>query len=128
MTAQPTEWITDNAAWVAASPRLSVLIPFMRDDPTGLLAALDREALPVEVILLDDGSGDPALAARVGEALEATGLPARFVRLTANEGRSKGRNRLSQRSRYRAPLGTESRLASKHKVSLNHRLRRPLAG
>lgn len=99
MTAQPTEWITDNAAWVAASPRLSVLIPFMRDDPTGLLAALDREALPVEVIVLDDGSGDPALAARVGEAVEATGLPARFVRLTANEGRSKGRNRLARHAR-----------------------------
>ena len=99
MTAQPTERITDNAAWVAASPRLSVLIPFMRDDPTGLLAALDREALPVEVIVLDDGSGDPALAARVGEAVEATGLPARFVRLTANEGRSKGRNRLARHAR-----------------------------
>lgn len=99
MTAQPTEWITDNAAWTGARPRLSVLIPFMRDDPTGLLAALDREVLPVEVIVLDDGSGDPALAARVGEAVEAMRLPARFARLAANEGRAKGRNRLTRHAR-----------------------------
>jgi glycosyltransferase involved in cell wall biosynthesis len=99
MTAQPSEWITDNAAWAGASPRLSVLIPFMRDDPTGLLVALDREAQPVEVVVLDDGSGDPALAARVGEAVEAMRLPARFVRLAANEGRSRGRNRLTRHAR-----------------------------
>jgi glycosyltransferase involved in cell wall biosynthesis len=99
MTAQPTEWIIDNAAWASASPRLSVLVPFMRDDPTGLLAALDREALPVEVVVLDDGSGDPALAAKVGEAVETMRLPARFVRLAANEGRSKGRNRLARHAR-----------------------------
>lgn len=99
MTAQPSEWITDNAAWPAARARLSVLIPFMRDDPSALLAALDRETLPVEVIVLDDGSGDPDLAARVGEAVEAMRLPARFVRLAANEGRSRGRNRLARHAR-----------------------------
>lgn len=99
MTARPSEWITDNAAWTGLAPRLSVLIPFMRDDPTGLLAALDREALPVEVIVLDDGSGDAALATRVGEAVEAMRLPARFVRLAANEGRAKGRNRLARHAR-----------------------------
>lgn len=99
MTARPGEWIIDNAAWTGARPRLSVLIPFMRDDPAGLLAALDREALPVEVVVLDDGSGDAALATRVGEAVEAMRLPARFVRLGANEGRSKGRNRLARHAR-----------------------------
>ena len=99
MTARPSEWTTDNAAWTGAAPRLSVLIPFMRDDPVGLLAALDREALPVEIIVLDDGSGDAALATRVGEAVDAMRLPARFVRLAANEGRSKGRNRLARHAR-----------------------------
>jgi glycosyltransferase involved in cell wall biosynthesis len=99
MTALPTEWITDNRAWTGAEPRLSVLIPFMRDDPTNLLLALDREAVAVEVIVLDDGSGDPALATKVGEAVDAMRLPARFVRLPANEGRSKGRNRLARHAR-----------------------------
>jgi glycosyltransferase involved in cell wall biosynthesis len=93
------EWIVDNAAWTTAAPRLSVLIPFKGDDPTGLLAALDREALPVEIVVLDDGSGDPDLAARVGEAVEGQRLPARFVRLAANEGRARGRNRLSRHAR-----------------------------
>ena len=99
MTDQPREWTTDNAAWTRASPRLSVLIPFMRDDPVALLTALDRESVNVEVIVLDDGSGDPALAGRVGEAIEAMRLPARFVRLAANEGRAKGRNRLTRHAR-----------------------------
>ena len=37
----------DNAAWAQARPepsRLSVLIPFFRDDPSDLIRALDREA------------------------------------------------------------------------------------
>ncbi len=99
MTAPVSEFITDNAAWAGVTPRLSVLIPFMRDDPTRLLAALDREKQPVEIIVLDDGSGDPDLAAKVGAAVEALRLPARFVRLAANEGRSKGRNRLTRHAR-----------------------------
>lgn len=36
--------IHDNAAWAGATPTLSVLIPFLRDDPTDLLGQLDREA------------------------------------------------------------------------------------
>jgi glycosyltransferase involved in cell wall biosynthesis len=99
MTALTTEWTSDNAAWTGATPRLSVLIPFMNDDPTRLLAALDRETAPVEVVVLDDGSGDPVIANRVGEAVDALRLPARFVRLAANEGRSKGRNRLARHAR-----------------------------
>lgn len=99
MTAPVSDWILDNAAWTGATPRLSVLIPFMRDDPTPLLWALDRETQPVEVVLLDDGSGDPGLATRVSDAVGALRLPARFVRLSANEGRSKGRNRLARHAR-----------------------------
>lgn len=99
MTAPVAEWTTDNPAWTGATPRLSVLIPFMRDDPTPLLRALDREIQPVEIVLLDDGSGDPGLATRVSDAVGALRLPARFVRLAVNEGRSKGRNRLARHAR-----------------------------
>ncbi|MGA0600621.1 glycosyltransferase [Caulobacter sp. KR2-114] len=91
--------IQDNAAWAGAQPVLSVLIPFMRDDPTALLRALDGPDGAAEIVVLDDGTGDDALAARVAETVTALRRPARFVRLLANEGRSKGRNRLAANAR-----------------------------
>ena len=91
--------LTDNAAWSGAAPKLSVLIPCFRDDPTRLLAALDRVSSDVEVVVLDDGSGDAALAERIASAVRQLALPARFVRLEANEGRSRGRNRLANAAR-----------------------------
>ncbi len=93
--------IIDNTAWDSAEARLSVLIPFFRDDPSQLLAALDQEGAPAEIVVLDDGSGDAALAARVAEAVQALAMPARFVRLAANEGRAAGRNRLAAEARGR---------------------------
>jgi len=100
--------ITDNAGWTDAPPKLSVLIPFFRDDPTQLLAALDRSEAPVEIVVLDDGSNDPALAARVAEAVGALASPARFVRLLANQGRAAGRNRLAAEARGRHLLFLDS--------------------
>ena len=100
MTLQPAEWIVESKAWRGApTPALSILIPFFRDDPVRLLAALDGAPAGVEVVVLDDGSGDGDLAARVAQAVGAAALPARFVRLSTNEGRSKGRNRLAGHAR-----------------------------
>jgi glycosyltransferase involved in cell wall biosynthesis len=101
---RPNETLFDNEAWAGADqPRLSVLVPFLRDDPCGLLRALDREAPAlgglVELVVLDDGSNDDALALAVREAATALTLPARFVRLSANIGRSRGRNRLASHAR-----------------------------
>lgn len=96
---QTPERLVDNARWAAAAPRLSVLIPFKGDDPTPLIAALGREAVDAELVLLDDGGGDPALTARVEAAVEAAYLPARLIVLAANEGRSRGRNRLVRHAR-----------------------------
>lgn len=93
------ETLFDNAAWAGAAPRLSVLIPFKGDDPCRLIAALGREAVRAEIVVLDDGSADPALSARVRDALSAVGLPGRVVTLACNEGRSKGRNRLVAHAR-----------------------------
>jgi glycosyltransferase involved in cell wall biosynthesis len=102
MTAHPQSWTVDNGAWAEARPRLSVLIPFFRDDPSGLLRDLDAEGAPgVEIVVLDDGSGDAALADRVAAAIAGLATPARFVRLAANEGRARGRNRLMAESRAR---------------------------
>jgi glycosyltransferase involved in cell wall biosynthesis len=89
----------DNGVAAAGAPKLSVLIPFYRDDPTRLIASLDRQGDDVEVVVLDDGSRDDALAARIIGAVRALSLPARFVRLTRNEGRAAGRNRLADSAR-----------------------------
>lgn len=103
-----SEAITQNAAWAGAAPRLSVLIPFFRDDPAALLAKLDRSAGPVEIVALDDGSGDDALADRIGERIRALATPARLVRLAANQGRARGRNRLAAHARGRHLLFLDS--------------------
>ena len=90
---------TSNAAFRRDAPVLSVLTPFFRDDPSRLLAALDREAGglngAVELITLDDGTGDDDLAANVGRTIRSLDLPATFIRLGRNVGRSKGRNRMA---------------------------------
>lgn len=95
----PDEALVENALWTNAKPRLSVLIPFKGDDPSGLITALARETVKAEIVVLDDGSGDEALARQVGDTVEGLQLPARFVRLSANEGRAKGRNRLARHAR-----------------------------
>lgn len=101
--------VTDNRAWKTAEPVISVLIPFYRDDPVRLLAALNRERVEgVEIVILNDGSGDAALSAQVAEQVRSLSLPARFVDLHQNEGRSKGRNRLAANARGRWLLFLDS--------------------
>ena len=112
MNAIVQDWIVDNAGWAAARPGLSVLTPFLNDDPRPLLAALDREASTldggVELVLLDDGSSDGQMGERIVQAVQAMKLPARSIRLSANEGRSRGRNRLAGHARGRHLLFLDS--------------------
>ncbi|HEY2708312.1 MAG TPA: glycosyltransferase family 2 protein [Caulobacteraceae bacterium] len=91
--------LTDNATWASAAPRLSVLVPFYRDDPTQLLRALNAAGAAVEIVTLDDGSGDDTLADRVAQCIVGLSAPARFVRLAANRGRAAGRNELAAQAR-----------------------------
>jgi glycosyltransferase involved in cell wall biosynthesis len=92
--------IIDNAAWAGATPLVSVLIPFYRDDPVRLLAALGAEkADGVEIVLLNDGSGDAVLSDNVSEQVKGLPLPARFIDNPRNEGRAEGRNRLAANAR-----------------------------
>ncbi|MCV0413397.1 MAG: glycosyltransferase family 2 protein [Brevundimonas sp.] len=104
--------IHDNRAWAGAAPALSVLIPFLRDDPTDLLGQLDREAVSlggaVEIVLMDDGTGDAALTARLKHTVDVLDLPARLITLSINEGRARGRNRLTVAGRGRAYLFLDS--------------------
>ena len=99
------EIISDNGAWTEVEPVLSVLIPFYRYDPCRLLEALDREAAglsgQVEIIALDDGGGEADLVSKAAAAISHLVTAARLVALDANEGRSKGRNRLASHARAR---------------------------
>jgi glycosyltransferase involved in cell wall biosynthesis len=99
MTAPQADWIVDNPAWAGATPRLSVLIPFLGDDPVQLARELAAQSGEIEIVLLDDGGKDADLAARVAQAVQALPAPARFVRLAANVGRARGRNRLAAQAR-----------------------------
>jgi len=86
--------------------RLSILTPFYKETPVALLEALGRDRAMrtgrVDVILIDDGSGQPALTGSVISCLEAQPYPATLITLSENAGRAAGRNRLmaASRSRY----------------------------
>jgi hypothetical protein len=104
--------VIENGPWKSALPTLSVLIPFLRDDPGVLLAMLDAEAQSldgaVEIVLMDDGTGDADLTARLSAQVRATALPSRLITLVANEGRSRGRNRLAAAARAGSMLFLDS--------------------
>ena len=111
--------VTDNARWKGARPAVSVLIPFLRDDPCELLQLLDEEAgsvdRSVEIVLLDDGSADAALTARIAAKARGMTLPVRLISLPANEGRSRGRNRLAATARGGSLLFLDSDMRPDHR-------------
>lgn len=80
------------------TPRLSVLIPFYRESPEALLRALTPTD-DVEIILLDDGSQQDALTQSASSTIDTLSLPATLITLSRNEGRARGRNRLTQAAR-----------------------------
>ena len=89
-----------NATFAAATPRLSVLIPFYKESPVALLAALEtRSPHEVEIILIDDGSGSVELSAEVSGCLTRNQMPCELITLQSNEGRARGRNRLTAAAR-----------------------------
>ena len=111
--------MTDSRTWKAARPAISVLIPFLRDDPAELLTLLDEEAASVggavEIVLLDDGTRDAALTARLTVQIKSMALPVRLITLSANEGRSIGRNRLASAARGGSLLFLDSDMRPDHR-------------
>lgn len=111
--------MTDSPAWKAAKPAVSVLIPFLRDDPSELLNLLDEEAASVdgavEIVVLDDGTRDAALTARLAAQIKGMALPVRLITLPANEGRSIGRNRLASAARGGSLLFLDSDMRPDHR-------------
>jgi glycosyltransferase involved in cell wall biosynthesis len=111
--------MTDSPAWKTAKPAVSVLIPFLRDDPAELLNLLDEEAASVggavEIVVLDDGTRDAALTTRLAGQIKAMALPVRLITLTVNEGRSIGRNRLASAARGGSLLFLDSDMRPDHR-------------
>ena len=77
----------------------------------------------VELILLDDGTGDANLTTRLQAIIDALHLPARLITLAANEGRAKGRNRLTTAARGEAYLFLDSDMRPDTAVFLQSWLR-----
>ena len=90
-----------SAAYEGASPKLSVLVPFYKDDASALLQALDMQVIdkPIEVLFYDDGTGDPALTANMREAAQAAKGAVKLITNTTNQGRSGARNGLFEAAR-----------------------------
>lgn len=92
-----------NASWADVRPRVSILVPFLRDDPTPLLHALASNSGPhltkFEIILLDDGSHDALLSAHLIGEVQALPIAASLITLTENAGRAAGRNLLARQAR-----------------------------
>lgn len=81
------------------APRLSVLTPFHRYDPSPLIRRLAGAPAGVELVLLDDGSASAALLASVIATAETVGAPVRVVVWANNRGRAAARNRLLEEAR-----------------------------
>jgi len=80
-----------------ARPRLSVLVPFHCYDARRLMERLVGPN--VELILLDDGSGDVTLLAETVEAASHAPCPAKIIVWQDNRGRAAARNRLIAEAR-----------------------------
>ncbi len=100
MSAPITTQYANAAHHACTAPRLSVLIPFYRDDPTPLLELLAASSPGgVEVVLFDDGMPSPALNSAVTDAINRLDLPLLVISSRVNRGRSGARNRLAKNAR-----------------------------
>ena len=96
-----TTTIDISAAFKSTSPKLSVLVPFYKDDASTLLQDLDVQIIgqPIEVLFYDDGTGDPALTAQMREHVGAAKGAVKLITNSANQGRSGARNGLFDAAR-----------------------------
>ncbi len=89
------ETVHSNARFDGAKPSLTISSPYYKDDPTRWIEALSGDPLAkdVEIVVVDDGTGDIALDLKVLAAIDAWPGPAMAVRFHNNQGRSSARNR-----------------------------------
>ena len=85
-----------------SKPKLSVLIPYFKDDPTALLHALlsqTAEQSGIEILIYDDGTGDADLNTKVCAAVKSAHSSVHLMIAHGNKGRSAARNALQENAR-----------------------------
>jgi len=93
--------IDTSPSFEKASPRLSVLIPFYKDDAVDLLIRLDTQidAQSIEILLYDDGTNNADLTSRMQDVIKRANGAVGLMTNTDNHGRSAARNQLFVKSR-----------------------------
>ena len=93
--------IFKNSAAKTASPSLSILIPFYKDNPVDLLKALAEQSAElagtpssVEILIYDDGTQDKDVNAGLIAAAKTVAAPVTLLLAKVNKGRSAARNAL----------------------------------
>lgn len=82
-----------------SKPKLSVLIPFYKDDPTELLQSLLSQSSAdeaVEILIYDDGSKQADLNSKVSAVVKSAPSRVEFLIADKNAGRSAARNVLQK--------------------------------
>lgn len=108
-----SETIFTNGVKTDGPLALSIATPFFRNDPSVLLDILSSQMTgeAVELIVVDDGSGDPSLTAKLEATLHHLSVPASLITLHQNQGRSAARNRLIKAARAPVILFLDSDMA-----------------
>jgi glycosyltransferase involved in cell wall biosynthesis len=90
-----------SASFEESIPTLSVLIPFYRDDASQLVIDLDQQKTdsPIEILLVDDGTGDVDLTEKIETLIRELNTPACVMTLSKNQGRAAARNQLQNTAR-----------------------------
>ncbi|OYU75649.1 MAG: glycosyl transferase [Alphaproteobacteria bacterium PA3] len=91
-----SEAIFTNGVKAESPLALSIATPFFRNDPSELLNILSSQMTgeAVELIMVDDGSQDTSVTAKLEATLHSLSVPASLITLQSNQGRSAARNRL----------------------------------
>ncbi len=116
--------MSDSAAYEAATPTLSVLVPFFRDDCAALIQALDAELTDqvVEILVYDDGTGDSELTQKTAATVTQAKRPVRLITNSENQGRSGARNGLFQAARAEWVLFLDADMLPSHSDFLQNYL------
>jgi glycosyltransferase involved in cell wall biosynthesis len=95
------ERVYDNIYWRGAAPRISICVPTYRYDVSPLLEAIAgcASSALVELIIYDDGSGDPELLDRIEARASYTLAAIRVLLAEKNRGRSAARNAAMRHAR-----------------------------